>query len=241
MADTIETLTSTKIPRKRENLFYAVIFNIALPIFILSKTNGLFGPTKSLLIAIFFPIGYAIFDFYRRKQINPLSVIGVVSLLLKGTFALFKLDGVLFALQEAAMPTFVGLFAIASIKFRKPLVNYFIYNETVFNIEKLEQKLVENQNSISFYRLLKQLTWLFGITFLLGGVLNYFLALNIIVSPAGTSAFNQELAHMIFLSYIVVVVPKLIITAFGLWWLIHNIKKLTGLPLNDIWQASPQL
>lgn len=239
MSDTPEPVLLSKIPRKRENLFYSVIFNIGLPIFILSKTNGIFGPTKSLLIAIFFPIGYAFFDFYRRRQINPLSVIGVVSLILKGTFALFKLDGVLFALQEAAMPTFVGLFAIASIKFGKPLINYFIYNENIFNIEKLEQKLIENQNSTSFSRLLQQLTWIFACTFLLGGVLNYFLALNIIVSPAGTQAFNQELAHMIFLSYIIVVVPKLIITAFGLWWLVHNIKKLTGLQLNDIWQAAP--
>lgn len=238
MSENTEPILPLKIPRKRENLFYSVIFNIGLPIFILSKTNNIFGPTKSLIIAILFPISYALFDFYRRKQINPLSIIGVVSLILKGTFALFKLDGVLFALQEAAMPTFLGLFAIASIKFGKPLVTYFIYNENIFNIDKLQQKLVENQTSSSFFRLLQQLTWLFAVTFLFGGILNYFLALNIIVSPAGTAAFNQELAHMIFLSYLIVVVPKLIITAFGLWWLVHNIKKLTGLPLNDIWQAS---
>lgn len=223
---------------KRENLFLAIIFNIGIPILILSKTNDIFGPTKSLLIAILFPLAYAVYDFYVRKQINPLSVIGFFSLLLKGSFALFKLDGFIFALQEAAMPTFIGLYAIISLKLGKPLIHYFIYNDNIFNIEVLQKKLIENQNSTLFHRLIERLTWLFGVTFLLGGVLNYFLAINIIVSSAGTQAFNQELARMIFLSYIIVVIPKLIITGFALWWLVRNLKKLTGLPMDEIWQGS---
>jgi len=233
----LQSQMTQKNLRKRENLFLVVLFNIAIPILILSKLSSILGPTSALLIAIAFPLSYAVYDFVVRKQVNPLSVIGFFSMLLKGSFALFKLDGVLFALQEAALPAFVGIYALISLRFKKPLINYFVYNDNIFNIDLLEQKLNENQELHSFFRIIKQLTWLFGITFLLGGVLNYFLAYNIIISPAGTSAFNQELARMIFLSYIIVITPKLIITGFGLWWLVRNLKKLTGLPIKEIWQA----
>lgn len=230
--------TPNKSARKRESLLLAILFNIGIPIFLLSKMSGIFGPTKSLLIAILFPLLYAIYDFFTRKQINPLSVIGFFSLLLKGIFAIFKVDGFWFAVQEAAIPSFIGFYALLSLKFGKPLVNYFIYNENIFNTELLEKKMMENQSTALFYKLTQHVTFIFAVAFLLGGVLNYFLAYNIIVSPAGTQAFNQELARMIFLSYMIVLVPKLLITGFGLWWFARNLKKLTGLPIQDIWQTT---
>ncbi len=233
-SNTTQNDTIPKIPKKRENLFLAILFNIAIPVLILSKANEALGPTVSLLVAIAFPLSYALYDYAARKIINPLSVIGFFSMLFKGSFALFKLDGILFAAQEAALPIFIGVYALISLKFKRPLINYFIYNENIFKTDLLEQKLIENQNLDLFYLVTKKLTWLFGGTFLIAGILNYFLAYNIIISPAGTSAFNQELARMLFLSYMIILVPKLLLSGFGLWWLVRNLKKLTGLSTGEL-------
>jgi hypothetical protein len=218
----------------KENLFVSLIFNVLLPIFILSKLSSHLGPMKALVLALAFPFFYAIFDFYKRRQASPISILGFASTLIKGLFAFYQVDGFWFAVQEAAIPCFLGIFTIFSAWINKPLVNYFLYNENVFNIDALEKKLDENKAKDKFKGLIWQITMIFGFAFFLGGILNYFLAIHIIVSPAGTTQFNTELARMTFLAYLVVVIPKMIISLFGVWWFIFKLKKFTGLSVNEI-------
>lgn len=219
---------------KKENLLVSLIFNVALPILILSKLSSHLGPMRALVLALAFPFFYAIFDFYKRRQANPISILGFVSTLIKGLFALYKVDGFWFAVQEAAIPCFLGAFTIVSAWVNKPLVNYFLYNENVFNLPLLESKLNETNSNDKFKILIWQITMIFGFAFFLGGILNYFLAINIIVSPAGTSEFNSQLAQMTLLAYLVVVLPKMVISLFGIWWFIFKLKKMTGLKVNEI-------
>jgi len=136
--------------------------------------------------------------------------------------------------QEAAIPTFLGIFTIVSAAIGRPLVNYFIYNENVFNIEVLEAKLDEKNTRHKFQTLIWQITLIFGFAFFLGGVLNYILAVHIIVSPAGTAEFNKQLAEMTWRSYLVILLPKFLITLCGLWWFIYRLKEFTGLDINKI-------
>ncbi len=228
-----EKSISTK-KKNKENLFVSLLCNVVVPIFILSKLSKPLGAMQALMLALAFPVVYALYDFYKRRQANPISILGFVSTLIKGLFAFYKVDGFWFAVQEAAIPCFLGVFTILSAWFNKPLVNYFLYNENVFNIDLLEQKLRESNSLARFRVLIWQITMIFGAAFFLGGILNYFLALHIIVSPAGTPEFNSQLAHMTFLAYAVVVGPKMIISVAGIWWFVYNLKKLTGLKLGEI-------
>lgn len=218
----------------KENILVSLLCNVVLPIFILSKLSNHLGPMRALVFALVFPLFYAVFDFYKRRQANPISILGFVSTLIKGLFAFYKVDGFWFAVQEAAIPCFLGAFTIFSAWAGKPLVNYFLYNENVFNVQLLEQKLDELNVADKFQSLIWQITIIFGSAFFLGGVLNYFLALNIIVSPAGTAEFNQELAKMTFLAYGVVVLPKMVLSLLGVWWFIYKLKKLTNLTVEQV-------
>lgn len=219
---------------KKENLFLSLIFNVVVPVLILSKLSSALGPMKALLLALAFPFFYAIFDFIQRRQANPISILGFVSTLIKGLFALYQVDSFWFAVQEAAIPCFLGAFTILSAWFNRPLVNYFLYNENIFNIPLLEQKLHENNTISQFKGLIWQLTMVFGGVFFLGGILNYFLAIHIIVSPPGTPEFNTQFAQMTAIASFVVVIPKMVISFGGVWWFIFKLKKFTGLNVNDI-------
>jgi len=219
---------------KQENIFLSLLFNIAVPIFILSKLSQKLGPEKALFLALCFPLCYAIFDFYHRRQINIFSILGFSSTLIKGTFAFFMLDAFWFAVQEAAIPLFLGVFTILSIYFKKPLVKYFIYNESVFNVSLLNEKLQEQNTLGQFEKLLKQFTVIFGAVFLVGACLNYYLATQIIVGTAGSEEFNKQLAQMTLWGHAAVAVPKMALSMGGLWWFIHNLKKLTGLNVTDM-------
>ncbi len=68
--------------------------------------------------------------------------------------------------------------------------------------------------------------------------MNFILAKKIITSPAGSAEFNLELAKMTGLSYGVIAVPKLILTIMGLWWFVHQLKKLTGLALEELFHEA---
>ena len=71
-------------------------------------------------------------------------------------------------------------------------------------------------------------------SFLVSATTNYFLARWIVVSPAGTEAFNEEFARMTALSYPVNVLPSLLVMILAILYLIRGIEKLSGLKLDEI-------
>ena len=74
----------------------------------------------------------------------------------------------------------------------------------------------------------------------MSSVLNYFLARHLIRSQPGTAAFNGELAKMHLVSWPVIVLPSMAMMMLVLWRLLHGIKALTGLELDDIFRAPPE-
>ncbi|WP_186648247.1 VC0807 family protein [Fluviispira vulneris] len=229
-----QEINAKKVPKPKENLFISIIFNVIIPFFILNKMSSTFGAVNTFFIALAFPLIYAVYDLVRRKQLNPISILAIVSIVIKGIFVIYKVDGFWFAVKEAAIPSVLGIITIVSVWIGRPLINYFIYNENIFNIELLESKLKENNSESSFKKLIWQVTFILGFAFFLGGILNFFLALNIIVSPAGTESFNKEIAEMTWKGYLVVALPKTLITIFGLWWFIKRLKVITGLEVSKI-------
>ena len=102
---------------KRENLLVNIVCNIAVPSVVLtwgSKAAWL-GPKGALIVALAFPLGYALYDLKERKKFNFISAIGFLSILITGSFALMKLDPFWFAVKEAAVPGVIGLVVLASM------------------------------------------------------------------------------------------------------------------------------
>jgi len=56
----------------------------------------------------------------------------------------------------------------------------------------------------------------------------------IVVSPAGTTAFNEELGRMTALSFPVIAVPSVIVLTIAVMYLLSGITKLTGLEAQDL-------
>jgi hypothetical protein len=102
----------TKNSTRRENPFVNIAFNILLPVVILqqvSKRLGDQGPLIALILALAFPIGYGAWDYLKNRHKNYVSLFGLASVIFTGGFALMHLEGIWFAVKEAAFP---GLMAI---------------------------------------------------------------------------------------------------------------------------------
>ena len=69
--------------------------------------------------------------------------------------------------------------------------------------------------------------------------MNYILAKWIVVSPSGSSAFNEELGRLTFLSYPMIAIPSMIMMIGIMYYLWRTVTRLTGLTLEDVLVTKP--
>jgi hypothetical protein len=212
-----------------------ILFNIVIPVFILSKGSNeqYLGPLWGLIVALIFPLSYGIWDLVKKKKWNFIAILGLISVLLTGGLALFKLSSFWFAVKEAAIPLVIGIFVFFTNKTEYNLVKMIILNPKVLELEKIEELVEKHQKESEFEKIITNSTYLLVASFALSALLNFLLAIIILKSPTGTEAFNQELGRMTALSFPVIMVPSTIILAISLWYLLRGISKLTGVHIND--------
>jgi hypothetical protein len=236
--------TADKPPPKKENTFLNLGFNLVLPILLLNKGKAWFSgylepyfdnvAVGILLLALAFPVGYFIYDYFARKKYNIFSIIGLVSVLLTGGIGIFQIPTEWFAVKEAAIPLFLGLAVLISLKTPYPLVRTLLYNPEIINVDKVQASLKAHDTETTFEKLLLHCTWLLAASFLLSAILNYFLALRMVTSPSGTDAFNTEVARMMKWSFIVIAAPSMAIMLVALMKLFNGIKEMTGLEMEEV-------
>lgn len=237
---------------KRENPLVSILFNIIIPVFILTKlaktgTVSLwgviemqgFGPLYGLLIALAFPTIYFIWDYSQRKKTNAISIIGFISILLTGIIGVFEFPSEWIAYKEASVPFLIGSAVLISLKTKYPLVKTLIYNENFMDVEKIDTILKEKKQEETFNKILTNATYIVAASFLLSTILNFALAKILIKSPTGTEAFTEELGKMTGLSYIVIALPSILVMSVALGYLYKSMQKVTGLPFEKL--LSPQL
>lgn len=213
-----------------------LVVSIIAPSLILMKFSGEdeLGATGGLIIALAFPLGWGLYELIKFKKINIISVMGLVSVLLTGGIGLLKLDPQWLAIKEAAIPGIIGLIILASTYTRYPLIKTLIYNPSILNVEKIKQILIERGNHKEFEVRLLRVTYLLSGTFFFSSVVNYILAKWIVSSPAGSTAFNNELGQLALLSYPVIAIPSMLMMAGILYYLWRTINGLTGLSMEAI-------
>ncbi|HET7536459.1 MAG TPA: VC0807 family protein [Candidatus Didemnitutus sp.] len=228
-------------PVKPENLIVNLVCNVALPTAIMSWCSGdrLLGPKWALIVALLFPIGYGIHDFAARRRVNFISIIGFASVLISGGFGLMKLDGFWFAVKDGALPALIGVAVLASMRSKEPLVHEILYNPQVIDTEKVGAALAARGNEAGFDRLMRASSYLIAGAMLVSAVLNYGFARYIIRSPAGTEAFNRELARMHWVSLLGISVPVIAMMMYALWRLLKGLEQLTGLTFDEIMKQPP--
>ena len=230
-----EKQASAANPRK-ESMLANLLVNIIIPTLILSKlsTDDYLGTKWAIVVALAFPLGYGLRDLLTSRKINFYSGLGIVSIMLTGGIGLLELDAKYMAIKEAAIPGLLGLATVGSLYTRYPLVRTLVYNDTLFDLEKISAGLAFKNTEQAFERTLVVASWMIAGSFFVSSVLNYVLAIKLLKSPPGTAAFNEELGKMTALSYPVIVIPSMIIFALALFYLLRRLSKLTGLSFEEM-------
>jgi hypothetical protein len=213
-----------------------IAVTIVVPALILMQLSGehRLGTVGALLLALAFPLGWGLRDAITQRKLSWLALLGVASTLLTGGIGLLKLDPQWLAVKEAAVPGLIGLAVLGSNWTRWPLIRVMVFNPLLFDVPRVEQALRERGNLVPFELRLRTGTLGLAGTFFFSSLMNYLLARWVVVSPAGTQAFNEELGRMTLLSYPVIALPSMLLMIALMFWLARAARQLTGLEVSDM-------
>jgi hypothetical protein len=232
----VSTQTKAKRPN---NTFLELIYNIAIPSIILMKLSGdeYLGSMYALIVALLFPIGYGLYDFIKNKSVNFISLLGFLSTFLTGGIGLFELDVQWLAIKEAAIPLAIGLVVLISGFWGKPLIAKILLNPILFNLDLIYETLFNKGKTDEFKAKIQRANHLLSIAFIFSATMNYLLAKWIVVSPAGTTQFNEQLGEMTLLSYPVIALPSTVMLMAIMFYVVKSVMKLTDLKLEQVLNA----
>jgi len=213
-----------------------LLVSIVAPSVILMKFSGAdaLGPSGALITALAFPIAWGLFELVKYKKFNWIALLGLISVLLTGGIGLLQLDPKWLAVKEAAIPGLLGLAVLVSTFTRYPLIRVMLYNPAIMNVDEIKKKLEELGYSEEFDNRLLKITYFLSATFFFSSMMNFILAKWIVTSPAGSVAFNEELAWMTLLSYPVIVIPSMLMMMGIFYYLWRTIHGMTGLPFESV-------
>ena len=213
-----------------------LLVSIIIPSAILMKFSGadVLGASGALIVALVFPLGWGLFELFKYKKFNFIALLGLISVLLTGGIGLLQLDPQWLAIKEAAIPGVIGVAVLISTLTPYPLIKTLLYNPSIMDVGKIQQKLNNNDNRKIFERHLQNATYWLSATFLFSAIMNYTLARWVVTSPAGSAAFNEELGQMTLLSYPVIAIPSTIMMMAIMYYLWRTIHGMTGLTMDEI-------
>lgn len=224
----------------KPNPLLEMAITFIIPALILMKLSAPedLGAAKALALALSFPLGWGLRDFWLRRKLNMFAALGVISTVLTGGIGLLALDTRWLAVKEAAVPGLIGLVVLGSTFTRYPLVRAILLNPAVIDLPRLQDRLEAHGATQAFEASLLRATWMLAGSFFFSAVMNFFLATYIVVSPAGTTAFNEELGRLTLLSYPFIALPSMAIMIFVLYYLSRATSRLTGLGITEFMSSA---
>ncbi len=201
------------------------------------------GPLKAIIVALALPLGYGIWHFAKTRKLNFFSGLGLVSVLLTGGLTLYLWNqdgtvkehaGLLFGIKEAAIPLALGIGVMLSQRSATPLLNVFLYNDSLFDIPKIERTIADRGADDDYRKVKKQATLLFALSFFISCVLNLLLALWFFRGFDRTAAdalekYNAIIGRLTGWGFAVIGVPLLVFLFFTLRQLLKGLREITGL------------
>jgi len=227
------------IARKPENPWLNLVCNVVLPTVVLMRLSG-WNLTAAVLVACAFPIGYGVYDWVVRREINFLSILGLVAVGLKGVFTLAGKDPMWIACSESALPLLFGGAILWTSRWEVPLVQRFLLSPQMFDLDRVRRLLALRGNGERLRPLMVQSSVAYAGTMLLSAVLNFVLARAILRADPGTPEFGEQLGKLNGLQYPVIALPLTALTLLIFVWLMRRLGELTGSPVQELMAAHHQ-
>ncbi|MEZ4240245.1 MAG: VC0807 family protein [Myxococcota bacterium] len=193
------------------------------------------GPVLALIVALAFPLGFAVASLVREGKPSALSVLSLVSVLLTGGVGLLALDPRWFALKEALIPAAFGVVIIGSAQTRSSAVGVVL--DRLLDPERTAAALARSGGGRRYDEVTRNATRVLGLLTIASGVASFVLARWMVSAPAGTEAFNGQLGSYTFWSFVVVSLPVMGLSFLLLQRALTALEAALGEPLDGLLRA----
>lgn len=225
---------------KKENPLINLLANVVAPVFILNKFSSTHA-LGALAAALALPICYGAWSLITTKKMNYISLLGLFNTLFTGGFALMKLEGIWFAVKEAAFPFLIGTFVLASSFSEKPFLKMMLIDTGALNMDDIEAQLNLRNAWAHFTAILKKATFFFSLTFFMSAALNFILAFRIfkfiptdLPDAQRSEILNSQIAEMTWMGYAVIFIPSILLFFLIMYYFFKNISRLTEIPMEKL-------
>ncbi len=219
------------------NALADLLLTVVLPSLVLDQLSepARLGPFWALIVSLLFPVGFAVWCWWKKSGWNVFSILGFITILLSGGLGLLKLDAFWFAVKESAMPLALGAAFPVSCWFGRPLINALVLQPHIFNLRALTDALDTPEKQTRYQRALLHGSWLLGISAIISSVGNFLLALWLLRGKEpGSEAFVKGIGTLNWASVIVIGVPLCAVMFAVFLWLIRQFQAITGLERADL-------
>jgi hypothetical protein len=242
-----------KNPKKQENSLLDIVFNVIAPVMILSfmsKDEGKLwhlGPVIAMSISLILPLSFGVWHYIKHKKLNMLSCIGLLAILLTGLITIYlyydessrQHVGIIFGIKEAIQPLVIGSLFIITHKMSSPLLNIFLYNDSVFDVKRIEKSVKEKNTEKDYRSLLWKCSLIMFGSFCVSAAANLALSLYFFRNLSANIdnwkvEYNEIVGKITGWGFLVIGAPFILVMSFILYFLVKGLKKTTGLGTEDI-------
>jgi intracellular septation protein A len=222
--------------------FANIFFSVIIPVLILNKgTKYGLTPVLALVVALAFPLIFGLYSLIKEKKMNYIALLGLLNVLSSGVLTVLALGGIWFAIKEAVFPLLIGIFVYVSSFSDKPFFQSMFLNPTAFDVAKLWESLNTSEKKSQFLQTMKKATQGLSLSFLLSAILNFCLAFVIfkplpeeLTELEKQDLLNVQLSQMTMYSFVVIMIPILIVVSLVLYLTFKKTTQITGLTLEDL-------
>ena len=134
----------------------------------------------------------------------------------------------------------MGLAIPLTLKTRKPLVKLLLFNEQIIDIPRVNAALAARNAQPQFDAVLRRVSWILAISFMVSGVVNFVMARWIVKAVSGTAEFNDQVGKLHLIEWPVITIPfvgVMMWCLFGVFF--KSITALTGLTQDEVMRQPP--
>lgn len=239
--------------KNQESSLLDIFVNVIAPVLILShmsKEDGKFwhlGPIVAMCIALALPLGFGIWHFIKNKTVNLFSFVGLIAILMTGliTIYLFYYEesrehvAIIFGIKEAVVPLVLGSLFIITHSKKSPLLKTFLYNESLFDVNRIEKTVKEKSEEADYKKLLWQSSLIMFGSFCLSAAANLFLSIYFFQDLEASAEnwkveYNEIVGKITGYGFLVIGLPFFFVMAFILYFLMKRLKSITGLSSEEV-------
>jgi hypothetical protein len=217
------------------------LLNIFIPITILLtlSSEDRLGPLPAVLLAVGIPATYGTVNLFRTRKVNTSSILGIISVLLTGVIAVFRLDTGLFAVKEAAIPVAFAAVLLVSNRTSFPVVRLLF--EVVQRMDRVRTGLDSDQRKAAYRAHVERHGALWAGIMTLSGVMKFALASVIMSAEAGTEQFNTQLATYELAQIPTSMAVTMVLILSLIWSIGKGTGRIIGLPPGEVLRGGERI